>query len=74
MAQDAGMSPPGAASDLCSMGETHGEVAQSWQSRRGVIAARISSIVHDEDDRQRLIDDVARTVARSDRQLLSFAV
>src|SRR5271155_3314972 len=31
-------------------------------------------IVHDDEDRQRLIDDLARTVARSDWQLLSFVV
>jgi putative transposase len=29
-------------------------------------------IVHDEWDRRRLIDDLGRTVARSDSQLLSF--
>ena len=32
------------------------------------------SIVHDGEDRQRLIDDLARTVARSGWQLLSFVV
>jgi putative transposase len=32
------------------------------------------NIVHDGEDRQRLIDDLARTVARSDWQLLSFVV
>ena len=32
------------------------------------------NIVHDDGDRQRLIDDLARTVARSEWQLLSFVV
>jgi putative transposase len=32
------------------------------------------NIVHDAEDRQRLIDDLARTVGRSDWQLLSFVV